>query len=138
MGLLIEKAMEWKAKTMGKEWKWTFAAQATVLATIAVQVATLGMILVFIIPRVIEEYSTRGATVPDYLRLVLNAATIVNIHGVYMLLLFVVAWWIFEWRCRSEHKSLIRLASGAFLSLAIAAIAGYVSVATMVGLIVLP
>src|SRR5688572_1498717 len=54
MGVVIDKAMQWKERTMKGKWFWTTAAHLVLLMLVAGQVAVLSMIALFIVPKHLE------------------------------------------------------------------------------------
>jgi hypothetical protein len=123
MPMVIDKAMQWKEKTMKAKWLWASWAHIALMSVIALEVAFIAFTVVFIVPRFqmfmregwISADSSEPAVswVPSFflfLRWVAQSTTWLLIGG-------LVLWGLFEWRVRSENKSFMRmaaLASGAF------------------------
>jgi len=136
--LLIEKAMEWREKTMKAEWKWSFAAHTMLVLAGAVLVFYLGSVLVFIMPRVVEMYHSATGTIPYYLQRIIRL--MYSWHHFWFLWLTPLAlgYALFEWKCKSESKAQIRLAIENVALLIVGAAVCAISFAVMVALVTVP
>ena len=132
MSLFVDRAMHWKERTMKSEWKWSFAVQVGLVLLIAVEVLLVASTLTYIVPKVLHAYSDRGASVPEYLRMVVSVSG--HVSGFWPLWALVLAGGLalFEWKCRSENKALIRTFVGVGTSLACIVVAFWVVGVTMV------
>lgn len=118
MAMLIEKAMAWKEKTMKTGWKWSFVAHLLLAMVLAGEFLFLISACVFILPRMLHEYATWELTLPSFSQSVF--AFLIGMLDTYLPLwlpIVLVGWAVFEWRCHSESKPVIRLAGGALASL---------------------
>jgi len=117
MPVVIDKAMQWKEKTMRARWLWTTWAHCGLVATVAAEVLFITFAVVFIAPR-FEMFIREGwigidrsepliAWVPGFygfLHWVANSTT-------WLLLGAIVLWGLFEWRVRGENKTFMRLSA---------------------------
>jgi len=121
MALAIDKAMDWKERTMKSGWKWSFVATAGLFFVIATQVAFIMCMSTFVLPRIEFWYTWYNlGSDPHVLSLsALHAARLLGADSwvAWTLVgLFVAAWALFEWRSKSENKTLVRLGVGAFVA----------------------
>jgi hypothetical protein len=119
MPVVIDKAMQWKEKTMKAKWLWASWAYLALGAVIMLEVLFITFANVFIVPkferlmldgiidrRILDEQGT------TWMRTFLRDVHVVG--GQYTLWLIVipaVAWILFEWRVRSENKAFMRLSA---------------------------
>jgi hypothetical protein len=116
MTVVIDKAMQWKERTMKAKWLWTTWAHLALGGAIVLEVVFLTFALVFLVPkfeRITRDVNYNPASepalawVPSFLR---------GLHWMgnnvtWCLLLVAVVWGLFEWRIRSENKSTMRLSA---------------------------
>jgi hypothetical protein len=117
MGVVIDKALDWKEKTMRAKWLWATWAHVALAVVIVLEVLFITFNVVFLVPKfqklmqdgvidpaAVEEQGI--AWMPTYL----NRLSYVGGHYATALLVgTIVAIGLFEWRVRSENKSLVRL-----------------------------
>ncbi len=132
IGLLIEKAMEWKAGTIKAGWKWGFIAHLSLLGLLAAEVMLLLAAAVFILPLLAHEYQRLGVNLPGY-----SQSAFYLLAGAWetwyvWLPVVALGWLIFEWRCRSGSKPTIRLAIAALAGLAMTVAVCLLSAAVVV------
>jgi hypothetical protein len=115
--VVIDKAMQWKEKTMKARWLWVSWANLALAAVIAMEALFITFLVIFIVPRfqrlmrdgivdpvLIEQ--TDAGWMPDFVK------TVSVVGGNYTILWIVAPaalWGLFEWRVRSEHKPFMRL-----------------------------
>ena len=133
VSLLIDKAMQWKEKSMKTGWKWTFGAHIALALVIVLQVFFV-MVSTMIFPHVVNEYDMLEAELPGYARSVLSFLRILDGYWIVWVIPLALIWTIFEWKCRSENKSRIRLACGALIALGMGVLVWAVSIATVIPL----
>lgn len=136
--LLIEKAMDWKEKTMKAEWKWSFAGQSVLVLVGAVLLIYMGSVLVFVLPRAVELYASRAGEIPRYLRPVTRLAASWQYYWYLWMLPFVLGYALFEWKCRCESKPQIRMTIENVALLVLGIVVCTVSFAVMVALATAP
>jgi hypothetical protein len=117
MPLVIDKAMQWKEKTMRARWLWASWAHLALVVVIALEVFWITFAEVFLVPR-FQRLRHDGAIDLEALQEAGMAWMAIFLNGLdaltgryttYLVLLAVVAWAVFEWRVRGENKSFIRL-----------------------------
>lgn len=128
MAVVIEKALQWKERTMRAKWLWTTWAHLALLVVIALQALFILGTLIFIVPKYQELMAQRlidieelrdGATwIKSCFLGVLRVANFF-FHNWGWLLLPIVLWITFEWRVRSENKSYMRLGGLGTVSIAL-------------------
>ena len=133
--LFVDKAMEWKERTMKTEWRWYFAAQFGLLLIIALMAFLIGSAFVFIVPVVEKAYSDLGMTLPGYLITTINVAYLLHQTAWIWLIALAGALGLYEWKCRSENKALIRLTMSVGASVGLAALAFWVAAAVVIPLV---
>src|SRR5207253_3000158 len=116
--VVIDKAMQWKEKTMKAKWLWLTWAHLMLVLVIALEVLTLTFAVMFLVPkleRIMHDgmivravFNERGMRwIPAFLRN-LNQ---VGEHTTWIILGVALVGILFEWRVRSENKSLSRLSA---------------------------
>jgi hypothetical protein len=118
MTVVIDKAMQWKEKTMKARWVWSTWAHAMVLVVIGLEVAFVYGCMVFIVPK-FKEYGKDGwidTAIQDEAGAINRWAFgfLGNMGGLcewlpWIGLGLLVLWGLFESRVRSENKALMRL-----------------------------
>jgi hypothetical protein len=117
LGVVIDKALDWKEKTMRAKWLWTTWAHLALAVVIVLEVLFITFNVVFLVPK-FKRLMQDGVIDPtivgeqgiSWMPTYLNRLSYVG--GDYAtLLLFgtIAAIVLFEWRVRSENKSLVRL-----------------------------
>lgn len=117
MAVVIDTALRWKEKTMRAKWLWASGAHLGLALVIALEALFLTFLVMFIVPKfkklmadgvidpaVLEE---QGVTwMPHFLG---NLAAVTGNYTTHLVLGAAVLWGLFEWRVKSENKSLMRL-----------------------------
>jgi hypothetical protein len=115
--VVIDKAMQWKERTMRAKWLWTTWAHLALAGAIALEVTWLTFANIFLVPR-FQRLMHDGMIDPAILEeqgiswaaSFLECLSYVGGHyTTWLLLLTIVVCGLFEWRVRSENKSIIRL-----------------------------
>ncbi|MEN6428336.1 MAG: permease prefix domain 1-containing protein [Phycisphaerales bacterium] len=140
MTLLIEKSMAWRETTMKMGWKWSFVAQTALALTLVAEVYFVAAAVVYVLPGVFRWHHDLGTPT------VVGLPTIEWLaHAMYMdwlwipcLLPVLAGWGLFEWKCRGENKSVLRLAGLSMVSLAMFLVLAAVCVPMVVDLAILP
>jgi hypothetical protein len=137
--VVIDKAMQWKERTIRAKWVWTTWAHLVLVGAIAMEVTAITFAEVFLTPRLkkilrdgwldIDMNEPVFSWIPSFLR----TLDWVGSNLVWLLLALVILWALFEWRVRSENKSFMRLAT-----LGTAALALMVVVAVLGWALVVP
>lgn len=116
MPLVIDKAIEWKEKTMRAKWLWASWAYLAVVGVIVLEVFTITFANLYLVPKyqrltrdgLIDQEGMQEAGI-GWMTTFLKGMDAVGSKATYILLGTVVGWALFEWRVRSENKSFIRL-----------------------------
>ncbi len=115
--VVIDKAMQWKERTMRAKWLWTTWAHLALAVVVVLEVAWLTFAAFFLVPR-FQKLMHDGMIDPAILdenRWMWVASFLEGLRQVaehyltWLLLLTIVVCSLFEWRVRSENKSFIRL-----------------------------
>jgi hypothetical protein len=117
--VVIDKAMQWKEKTMKAKWLWMTWAHLVLVLVIALEVLTLTLANVFLVPRfeklthdgLIDPAVFRRDEVVQWIPSFLAGLRRTGDYTTWLLLGVAVAWGLFEWRVRGENKSFMRLSA---------------------------
>ncbi len=120
MTVMIDKAVDWKERTMKAKWLWSTWAHVALLMVIVVELFCLTATTVLVLPKYNEImrdlWSTPDAG-PDWNTFTAHTGAILNaIHslvdnGLWIAIGVAIVWILFEWRVRSENKSFMRLSA---------------------------
>lgn len=119
MTWIIDKAMQWKERTMKAKWLWMTWAHLGVGLVVAMQVLFITFNVVFIIPK-FQKLMADGIIDPAVLddqelawmvNYLLTLREVFGKFATFMLVGAIVAVGLFEWRVKSEHKPFIRLSA---------------------------
>jgi hypothetical protein len=130
MAVVIDKALQWKERTMRAKWLWATGAHLGLSLVIALEALFITFLVMFIVPKfkklmgdgivdpaVLEE---QGAMwMPSFLG---HLATVTGHYTTYIVFGAVVVWGLFEWRVRGENKSLMRLSALGTVATVLAAV----------------
>jgi hypothetical protein len=119
LAVVIDKALDWKEKTMRARWLWSTWAHFAVWLAIVVEVLILTFIVMFIIPRYqklmhdgiidVAELNDHGAGwMAGFLN---NLSYVGGNYTTPLFLLTLAGIALFEWRVRNENKTLMRLSA---------------------------
>jgi hypothetical protein len=116
--VVIDKAMQWKEKTMKAKWLWTTWAHLVLVCVVALEVLTLTLATMFLVPR-FDKFTRDGLidravfqeSAAHWIPAFLRGLKEVGEYATWMVLGVAVVWGLFEWRVRSENKSFIRLSA---------------------------
>jgi type II secretory pathway component PulF len=125
MGVVIDKALDWKEKTMRAKWLWATWAYVALAVVIVLEVVFLTGAEVFLIPKIkkiLQDIGVGPGSQLYWVRSVFISLDWVADNATWCLLLAAAVWALFEWRVRSENKSLMRLS--AFLTAAVGLMGG--------------
>ncbi len=119
LAVLIDRALQWKERTMRAKWLWWSWANLTLILMIALELLFIAFNVYFIIPK-FQGLLGAGLIDGEFLRKLggswmltfLDRLTTVEVnHGWSILLTAAAAIGLFEWRVKSEHKSLMRFSA---------------------------
>jgi hypothetical protein len=117
--VVIDKAMQWKEKTMRAKWLWATWAHLAVASVILLEVMWITFAAIFLIPkfqRLLQDGLIDGAAMREqgvgWMTSFLSRVSDISGHyTTWLLLLAACVCGIFEWRVRGENKTLIRLSA---------------------------
>jgi hypothetical protein len=133
LGVVIDKALAWKEKTMKAKWLWLSWAHVALIGVVAAEVLYISFCAIFLVPKfyMIDSHVLDPAlhhSEASWLYDCLNWLRPVQRHATELVLCALVLWGLFEWRVKSEHKTFMRLSA-----LGTAAIALFVGVVLTTG-----
>ena len=115
--ILIDKAIQWKERTMRAKWLWMTWAHLALALVIVLEVLWISFADIFLIPK-FQKLMRDGLIDPAILEKAgatwmasfLEDLRYVGVHyTTWLVLLTALVCALFEWRVRSENKSFIRL-----------------------------
>jgi hypothetical protein len=115
--VLIDKAMQWKERTMRAKWLWTTWSYLTAVLVIALNVLFIVFNSLYIIPKfeklsrdgIIDPATVDGTGISWMPRFLNHLGNIGSRYTIQILLVAAAVWGLFEWRVRSENKPFMRL-----------------------------
>jgi hypothetical protein len=146
LAVVIDKAMQWKERTMKAKWLWATWAYVGLLAVIAAEILFITFMVMFLVPKFkkltydgivdIAEFDEQG--VMWLLDFLYSVCTFTDHYMTYTVLGAVAVALLFEWRVKSENKHFMRVAAlgtvGLGLLVVIALTAGSMMISFMLGL----
>ncbi len=119
MTWILDKAMQWKEKTMKAKWLWMTLAHVAVVLVVLLEVSWITFSNTFLVPKfqklhadgMIDPTEIEQSDVswmPGFLD---NLKCIGGSYATWWLLLALAAVCLFEWRVKSENKPWIRLSA---------------------------
>lgn len=130
--LFVDQALKWKDK------RWHLAAQIGLVLIVVLAFLFTGFAMEYILPRLQYEHAEHGVGVPYFLQVTIS---VWEIGWKYWYLgppILLVAGGLFEWKCNSENKTLIRTFILVGVSLLSVCGAFWVAIAFMVASALLP
>jgi hypothetical protein len=117
LAVVIDKAMQWKEKTMRAKWLWTTWAHLALAVVIALEVMWITFAVIFLVPRferllrdeLIDSTILHDQGIDWMISFLQGLRTVGGGYATFWLLGAALAVGLFEWRVRSENKSLMRL-----------------------------
>jgi type II secretory pathway component PulF len=108
--LFVEQAIKWKDE------RWHLAAQIGLALIIAMLPGVSYFLMILVAPKVEAIYQHAGIELPVYYQGMRSVAVFLQSYFLGLILLVAVVG-LFEWKCRSENKTMIRTAMFVGLSL---------------------
>ncbi len=133
MAVVLDKAMQWKERTMRAKWLWTTWAYLALAVVIVLQVLFITFNNIFTVPKfqkllydgmidpAILEENRGSAWMLNYLR---ELSYVCGHYTTFLLLLAIVAIALFEWRVKTENKPFIRLSALGTVGVLLTVVAG--------------
>jgi hypothetical protein len=143
MTVVIDKAMQWKEKTMKAKWLWSTWAHLAVIGVIAMELFFIGFAVMTLLPRLTMFHRIGVIYIDDTPGIVWLFGFLKNLEwaweqGLWWLAIAVISWAHFEWRVRSENKSFMRLTAlgttAAALTVVVVMTAGALVLPFMIGM----
>jgi hypothetical protein len=119
MAVVIDKAIEWKERTMKARWLWSSWALLVVIGLVAMELFFITFTVIYLVPK-FDYFSRHGwiqsdestpAAFISWAHRFLDNLKATSQYTTWLLLALAALWGLFEWRVRSENKSLMRLAA---------------------------
>lgn len=117
--VLIDKAIQWQEKTMRAKWLWLTWVHLALVLVVAFEVLFITYTVMFIVPKfkkllrdgildpaILDEHGINW--MPSFLS---SLAEFTGGYTTPLACFTLLAWGLFEWRIRSENKSLMRLSA---------------------------
>ena len=120
MTVMIDKALDWKERTMKAKWIWSTWAHVVLVMVIGVELLCLTATTVLVLPKynqiMRDLWSTPDAgpewnTFTARTSAILNAIRSLGNNAMPIVIALAILWILFEWRVRSENKSFMRLSA---------------------------
>jgi hypothetical protein len=120
MTVMIDKALDWKERTMKAKWLWSTWAHVALVAVILVELFCLTATTVLVLPKyemIMRDFWSTPDAGPEWNTFTARTSSILNSirslcdNAFPILIALAVLWILFEWRVRSENKSFIRLSA---------------------------
>lgn len=112
VAIMIDRAMEWKEKTMKTKWKWEFVAQTGLVLLLGLLVFLFYSIMLYIVPRATDAMlQIIGPDRLTGLNFLSNAywRFFHEERCLVWLVPLLLIWALFEWKNHSEQKTGIRM-----------------------------
>src|SRR5579885_525258 len=117
--VVIDKAMQWKERTMRAKWLWASWAYLAVGLVLVLEVLFILFNVVYLVPKyqklrydgLIDPAMDEEQGVAWMARFLHGLDAVAGHLGAWAVIVPAVAWGLFEWRVKSENKPLIRLAA---------------------------
>ena len=119
LAVVIDRAMQWKERTMRAKWLWSSWANLTLGLVIIFELLFIAFNVYFIFPKyqaIVSNVFTNAESLRQpgalWMPVFLNRLkTVEEHHAWWILLAAAVAIGLFEWRVRGENKTLMRLSA---------------------------
>jgi hypothetical protein len=140
MAVVIDKALEWKEKTMKAKWLWMSWAYLALALVIVLQVLFITFSVIVILPKyeklmhdgIIDLGDSPEEGVMWMVDFLKNLQYVCGHHTTFMLLFAIVAVGLFEWLVKSENKTFIRLSALGTISVALTLVAALMAASMVV------
>lgn len=119
LAMVIDKAMEWKERTMKAKWLWASWTYLMVVGIIVLEIMFCCFNMIYIVPKIkklkhdgyfIGDDQTRSLTTWMF-DFVFGVGDFIDKWFWWLILTPLVLWGLFEWRARSENKPFMRLSA---------------------------
>lgn len=114
----IDKAMQWKEMTMKAKWLWTTWAHLAVLSVIALEIFSITFAVLFLIPKfrkLLQDGMLDAGALNEHglswMQSLLVGVGHIGDYTTWIAIGTAAVWGLFEWRVKSENKTLMRLSA---------------------------
>lgn len=130
LAMVIDKAMEWKEKTMKAKWLWATWTYLMVVGIIVLEILFTFFCMLYVLPK-IKKLKNDGMFMADenskslinwMFDFVWGWATFIDQWMWWVILFLLSLWGLFEWRVKSENKTFMRLSVLCSLALGLAVV----------------
>jgi hypothetical protein len=121
LSVAIDKALDWKERTMKAKWVWTTWAHVALFAVILIELFCITATTVLVLPKyqqiMRDIWNSPEVTAPEWNTFVARTTAIFNLlwwfrdNAMWIIVALLIAWVLFEWHVRSENKSYMRLSA---------------------------
>ncbi len=119
LAVVIDKAMEWKEKTMKAKWLWATWTYLMVIGIIVLEILFTFFCMIYILPKIKKLQHDGFIMTDEYSRSAMNwmfdflygTANAIDKWFWWAVLGLVTLWGLFEWRVKSDNKSFMRLSA---------------------------
>jgi hypothetical protein len=130
MAVVIDKALDWKEKTMRAKWLWATWAHVALAVAVVVEVLLLTFVNIFITPKfqkllhdgMIDAAGLDEQGVGWMVGFLNNLSYVGGHYTTPLLLLTIAAIVVFEWLVKNENKPLMRLSAWGTLAAGLAVV----------------
>ena len=117
LAMVIDKAMEWKEKTMKAKWLWATWTYLMVVGIVALEILFCFFGMIYLLPKMKKLQQDGFLMADEHSRSAMNwmygflygTADVFDKWFGWAVLSFLALWGLFEWRVKSENKSFMRL-----------------------------
>jgi len=135
LGVVIDKALQWKENTMRAKWLWTTWAYVALGVVIALEVMFITFMVLMIVPKfykLMQDGIVDSAIIDEqgmsWMMSFLDSVNYTTQHYTTFLLLgAALLWGLFEWRVKSENKTFMRLAALGTVAVALLALVMFIA-----------
>jgi hypothetical protein len=142
LAVVLDKAMQWKEKTMKAKWLWSTWTFLAVVGILILELFSCFFLMIYIVPKMKKLRSdgiftsyleTQTQSLFDWMFDFINGVADVFDKFNWLILLIILALWgLFEWRVKSENKSFIRLSMLGSVAFALAIVVALMTGAMVV------
>jgi hypothetical protein len=142
MAVVIDKAVEWKERTMKAKWLWSSWALLVVIGLIAMELCYITFSVIYLVPKFeylsrhgwVQSDESAAAAFISWAHRFLSNLKAATEYTTWLVLALATIWGLFEWRVRSENKSFMRLAALGSIALGLMLVIALLSAALIIPL----
>jgi hypothetical protein len=143
LAVVVDKALEWKERTMTARLVWLSWAHGVTAGVIAVQIMFLVFAELFLTPKfrkILQDFGAGAGGEPAVAwasSFLAGTSAALGNHPWLWILGVAAAWGLFEWRVRGEHKPVIRLSALGTVALGLALVVALTGAALVIPLMLI-